>query len=266
MGDGRRNVVFDAERKATPVIGPTTAGRLGRRYIVELFVGTTTPFSVPAMPLPRPLAVVCVLFLGNEVLPAAETNAPGKSSFAAVEGATQKFFAGQAGYLPGDLISRKQVGQLLERLVRSGACRMTEDERADLLDHCLDERSFFFEQLGSPKGKLLLRKVSRIPGVYDILDRLSQMPQGRDLIQKLVRGPDGYKLLEYLLETKGGAELERMLEQAPKGRDLRRATGRIYAEAALLAELRKTFEAQQQRRAAARQTESGSGSEKTGRR
>ncbi len=192
------------------------------------------------MPWPRHL-VASILLVAS---PSSAGEQPATADgFALVEVATQEFLATQRGYRPGDLISRKQVAQLLDRLAETGVWRLPEADRTRIAEQCLDEKSFLFEQLNSPKGKLLLRDCSRLKGAHDLLDRLSQLPQGRDLIEKLVRGPDGYKMLEYLMVSRGGAELERMLEKAPAGRDVRKSTGRIYGETALLAELRNVYEA-----------------------
>ena len=191
------------------------------------------------MPWPRHL-VASILLVAS---PSSAGEQPATvDGFALVEAATKELLATQRGYRTGDLISRKQVAQLLDRLAQAGVWRLPEADRTRIAGQCLDEKSFLFEQLNSPKGKILLRDCSRLQGVHDLLDRLSQLPQGRDLIEKLVRGPDGYKMLEYLMASRGGAELERMLEQAPKGRDVRKPTGRIYGETALLAELHNVYE------------------------
>jgi len=156
-----------------------------------------------------------------------------------VEETVERFFEGQRGYGPGEIISQSQVRDLFVELRRIGWIVPRQDEILGLVP---EDSELLVRELRTPDGRKFARQISRYPGAYDRLDRLVHMPTGKSILQRLVKGPDGYKLLQYMTTAPGGSELGRMLSGTPTGRDFNKPTGRIYTAASLLEALRTKYE------------------------
>jgi hypothetical protein len=106
----------------------------------------------------------------------------------------------------------------------------------------LADNSFLIRELSSPAGRKFMRKISRQPGVYARLDRLSTISNGQKTVRDLIRQPGGDELLTYLASTKGGKNLGRSMAATHNGVDLNKPTGRIYTVNDLIAALKRTHE------------------------
>jgi hypothetical protein len=183
-------------------------------------------------------SLVTALFVGLTLSCAtsAESAAPSKTlpPYDEVKALVEQYFAKATGYEQGDIVSRKQVKEVLDQLEQVG---WTIAKRNALEQQTLADDSFLITQLRSPAGKKFMRKVSALPLAYDRLDRLAQLPQGRSTVERLVRGPDGYKLLEYMIQEPGGKSLSKMLSKDGHG-NFSKPTGKVYSVDSLLKELR----------------------------
>lgn len=164
---------------------------------------------------------------------------------AEVQGVVREYFAGVKDYEPGDLITRGQVEAVLAQLKEAG---WEVSEAKELTGAALPDGSFLPQQLSSRKGRRFMRQISKFPGGYDRLERLSQLPDGRRIVRKLIEGPDGYKMVEYLTSTRGGKNLGRMLSRTPRGKGFNKPTRKIYTEQELLERLEESRVAELERR------------------
>lgn len=177
------------------------------------------------------------------VAPVAVLDAADLPKFAEVEATVRDVLNQAKDYQPGDLLTRKPVQTMLDRLERLG---WKVADRGALEKKILDDGSFLVGKLQTSAGKKFMRQIAGMSLAYDRLDRLSQLPQGRSTVERLVRGPDGYKLFDYMANDKGGRELAKMLSKDGKG-DFNRPTGKLYTEAQLLRELERLYAAALQR-------------------
>lgn len=174
---------------------------------------------------------------------AASVEAADLPKFAEVEATVQDVLKQEKDYQPGDLLTRKQVKTMLDRIERLG---WKLADRGALEKKVLDDGSYLVEKLRASSGKKFMRQVAELSLAYDRLDRLAQLPQGRSTVERLVRGPDGYKLFDYMAKEKGGRELAKMLSKDGRG-DFNQSTGKLYTEEQLLRELQKLHTAALQR-------------------
>lgn len=105
------------------------------------------------------------------------------------------------------------------------------------------ENSPLVQALRTPQGRKFMRRVSSIPGVYDLLERLTWHPDGKLLLVELIASPEGPKLLRTLLEPENLKELEHKLASDPRGRNLRLPTGHVYTAKQVLDHLQQKFSA-----------------------
>jgi hypothetical protein len=89
-----------------------------------------------------------------------------------------------------------------------------------------------------------MRKISKSPGTYSRLDRLSRLSQGQQVVSQLVGDVGGDVFITYLATTNSGHNLGQMMGGTPNGSDLNLPTGRIYTADDLLAALRKSYKKQ----------------------
>lgn len=144
-----------------------------------------------------------------------------------------EYFAGVKGYAPGDLITRNQVRDVLDRVEKHHGKLA---DRAKFERRTLADDSFLAGQLRTANGKKFMRQIAAMPLGFDQLDRLAQLPQGHSTVERLVRGPDGYKLLDYMSKAPGGKDMAKMLSKDGAG-DFNKPTGKIYTAEQLVKEL-----------------------------
>lgn len=148
-----------------------------------------------------------------------------KPDFTAITHAIESWFAAQADYQPGDLITRGQIETVLEKLSSAGV--EVPDAQA-VTARGLANDSFLVRELTKKSGRPFMRRLARTPGAFARLDRLSTIPRGEQLIRDLIQDKGGDKLIEYLATTKGGRNMGAMMTAVPGGTDLNKATNRIY--------------------------------------
>lgn len=167
-------------------------------------------------------------------------------TWAIVETATIAHFRQLPNHRPGVIITRDEVRSLLEVLAKLG---WTVPEADPLVQRALSADDFLVKELRTPAGMEFASRISRIPQGYDRADHLIRLPSGQRTLRDLVRGPDGHKMIDYLATAKGGKNMGRMLSKAPGGENFNQPSGRIYTADQLLAELRLSYESQQNKAA-----------------
>jgi hypothetical protein len=187
----------------------------------------------------RIAALIVFVFLGRTVS-AVGADLP---KFGEVEATVRDVLSEEKDYRPGDLLTRKQVKAMLDRIERLG-WKLT--DRSALEKKVLDDGSYLVGKLSTSSGKKFMRQIAEMSLAYDRLDRLSQLPQGRHTVERLIRGPDGYKLFDYMANNKGGRELAKMLSKDGKG-DFNQPTGKLYTDEQFLRELKTLYAAALQR-------------------
>ena len=187
------------------------------------------------------LSGMAVIFLGVVPAMAAAAGDPAKiPPFSEVRQTVLSYFEARPDYRPGDLITRGDVEPLLARLQQQG---LPLTDAKQILEKTPVKGEFLVEQLSTPNGRKLMRRIATYPGGYDCVDRLSRLPYGHQTVRALMRDPGGQTLIEYLTTTSGGKETGKMLSNSPGGERFNDPTGRIYTAAMLLARLQQSHAA-----------------------
>ncbi len=160
-------------------------------------------------------------------------------TMAEIKAIVEKHLHSQAGYLPGDLISRKDVEPIFDDLLELGAPLAAGQE--DLYDDFVPESSHLVRTLRTPSGRAFMQKVKSIPGIYDRLERLAWNPKGRELIEMLVDDPQGPAILKVMLEPAGMAATAKYLGDDPSGKNFSIPTGHVHTANELLKRLDKVL-------------------------
>jgi len=163
------------------------------------------------------------------------------ASFSRIEQVVVDHFRAIPDYRPGSMITRSQVEAVLKKLDRLG--RPLAD-RNEILGRVLADDEWLVQELRSSDGRKFASHIAGQPGGYDRLDRLSRLANGKRIVHDLIRGPGGYRMIEYMTQSRGGRELGKMLSKAPNGADFNQPTGRIYTLDGLLAQLKKSCQAE----------------------
>ena len=93
------------------------------------------------------------------------------------------------------------------------------------------------------RGSQVYAQLSRHPGTYNRLDRLSTLENGQDTIPHLIEAKQGEDLIIYMATTTGGKTLGKMMAGTQGGVDLNKPTGRIYTADDLLTVLKQIYDA-----------------------
>jgi hypothetical protein len=171
------------------------------------------------------------IYMADFLLAAPRAGEPADRAVAKV---VDQFFASQAGYQKGDLITRSQVEKVIAKLTSRG---WKIPDASSIAKRGLADDSFLVRELSTSEGKKFMRKIAPRPGAYAHLDRLSSISSGQSLVRDLVRRKDGEKMIEYLTTTKGGKNTGSMMAQVRGGVDLNKPTDRIYTADDLTAAL-----------------------------
>jgi hypothetical protein len=135
-------------------------------------------------------------------------------------------------------MSRQQAAGALEAVAKAG---WLVPDAKKIVELALPESSFLVGELATPDGKRFMRKISKQPGTYSRLDRLSRLSQGQQVVSQLIGDEGGDTFITYLATTNGGHNLGQMMAGTPNGTDLNQPTGRIYTADDLLAVLKKAY-------------------------
>lgn len=164
---------------------------------------------------------------------------------AIVEQAVHDHFASLENYKPGDIITQGDVTPLFVKLEELG---WKVADKSDVLEQILPNGDYLVRQLRTKKGKKFMRKIGRLSGGYDRLDRLRKMPYGNRRIREFIQMPGGYKMIEYMTTSKGGRNLGKQLSRAKGGKNFNKATGRLYTSKDVTERLKKSYDAELLRR------------------
>jgi hypothetical protein len=189
----------------------------------------------------RPLGylLLCCLLISS-VANCAEPGNEARPSFQEIAAYVEREFVNRTYYQAGDIISESEVKPLFAAFDRMG---WKATDRLLILALVPDDTDFIVRQLRSTPGRKFMTKISGYPLAYDRIDRMTQLPRGRQLVHELVTGVGGYEMLEYMTTTQGGKNLGKQLSRDPHGADFNKPTGRIYTVEALIARLKKSYDA-----------------------
>jgi hypothetical protein len=167
--------------------------------------------------------------------------------FSWVRECVRRDFSNITDYRPGDILSQSDVTPIFEHLRLMG---WDVKEEKGILGQVPQDGDFVVRQLRTEPGRKFMHKISGYPLAYDRLSRLATLPGGRQMVHDLIKGKGGDEMVRYLTTSEGGANLGKMLERTPKGVDFNAPTGRIYTAEQLLQRLKKSYDAERERRAA----------------
>jgi len=173
-----------------------------------------------------------------EITPETKTQ-PKLPTLKEVMNITQVYFAGLKHYQTGDLLTRNQMKPLFRQLQKAG---WTVKSEKKILSRLHSETDFLAAQLKTAKGIKFMRKISRLPGGYDRLDRILKMPYGKRRIKEFINSPGGNLMIEYMTTTKGGKNLGKYLSKAKTGNGFNTPTHRIYTEKQFIPEIKLAYE------------------------
>lgn len=186
----------------------------------------------------RSLAVKFLAAIALVSATAGTALADGPPSFDLVARTLADYFKSQPDFQRRDLLNQQMVTGALESLAKIG---WDVPDSKEIVDLALPLNSFLVGELATPDGKKFMRKISKNPGTYSRLDRLSRLNQGQQVVSQLIGDVGGDVFITYLATTNSGHNLGQMMAGTPKGSDLNLPTGRIYTADDLLAVLKKAY-------------------------
>lgn len=144
---------------------------------------------------------------------------------AAIEEIVSRNLRNDPLYMPGDAICQSDVEPIFNELIERGY-RSADHE--GLYDSFLSANDKFIKAMRTPEGRLFMRSVAKLPGVYDRLERLSWSNTGRALLAEMIAAGDGKKAMEHILSDEGAALVEGILAKDPRGGNFRLPTGKVH--------------------------------------
>jgi hypothetical protein len=163
---------------------------------------------------------------------------PSPPTFDKIVRALTDYFKSLPDYQRADLLNQEQVTGALAALAKIG---WEPTDSKEIIELALPVNSFLVGELATPDGKRFMRKISKNPGTYSRLDRLSRLSQGQQVVSQLIGDVGGDVMITYLATTNSGHNMGKMLAATPNGTDLNLPTGRIYTADDLLAALKKSY-------------------------
>jgi len=154
---------------------------------------------------------------------------------------TQEYFTGLKHYQSGDLITRTEIKPVFRQLQKAG---WTVKAEKNILKRVHAKTDFLAAQLKTAKGITFMRKISKMPGGYDRLDRILAMPYGKRNIRDFINSPGGFTMIEYMTTTQGGKNLGKYLSQARTGKGFNAPTERIYTETQFIQAIKLAYESE----------------------
>lgn len=177
-------------------------------------------------------AVWATIFVGQSALAASPP------SFERVVLGLTAHFRSLPDFQRHDLLSQSQVAAALDAVAAAG---WEVPNAKKIIEMALPDNSFLVGELATQDGKKFMRKISKNPGTYSRLDRLSRLSQGQQVVSQLVGDAGGDVFITYLATTNGGRNVGEMMAGTPDGSDLNLPTGRIYTADDLLGVLQKVY-------------------------
>ena len=157
-----------------------------------------------------------------------------------VKAIVRKHLQSNSDYVPGDLISRKDVEPIFDELVELGV--PLSEGQEELYDDFVPDSSPLVRSLRTTDGRKFMQKIKSLPEVYDRLERLSWNPKGRELIEQLIDDPQGPAILHVMLEPAGKTAIAKYLNDDPSGKNFSLPTGHIHTASDLLKRLETILE------------------------
>jgi hypothetical protein len=157
---------------------------------------------------------ILLAFLLADPCRAQPVESKGVPEFSVISRCVERYFQGLDDHKPGDLISRGEVEPLFDALERLG---WSTAAKPAILRRLPADTDLVVEQLRTEAGKKFMRKISKYPGAYDRLYRLSGLPNGRKLVSELIHTKGGHEMIEFLTTSRHGEELSQQLGKTAKG-------------------------------------------------
>ena len=197
----------------------------------------------------RSLNSILPLSLFLALLPSAFAFGAEFPEFSKVEGLVQRHFASMPAHQPGDLISRSQVQPLFDSCEQLG---WKVKDSATILNSVLPDSNYLVQEFRTPKGQTFMRKVATSPRAFDQLDQISRLPGGKLMIKDFLRFPNS----DLTFTDKSPLDVGRLARFTPRDKrsgtptqaDFDKPTGRIYTVKDLVTRLRKSYDAEVERR------------------
>jgi hypothetical protein len=162
-------------------------------------------------------------------------------TFEAVKATITGQLAKNRSYKPGDVLSRKEVEPIFDKLAKLG---WKVSDRKVILDLLLPDNYYLVRALRSADNSLFMRQVGQVPDGYgyDRLDRVSRMDDGEVLVSRIMQSPGGWNFVDLMSETIQAPGMAFSFSMGPGGKDFMKPTGRIYTEQQLIARLKESYD------------------------
>jgi hypothetical protein len=170
----------------------------------------------------------------------AQAKPPARPDFDKVSQAVFTYFQSQPDHERGDLISQRDAKAALAQVTAIG---WDIPDQQKIVGRVLADSSFLIREFSTQEGRKFMRKISRQPGTYTRLDRLSTIGNGQETIRTLIHDKGGDDFIRYLATTAGGRTLGKMMPGTQGGVDLNKSTGRIYTADELVDALKQVYDA-----------------------
>jgi hypothetical protein len=195
------------------------------------------------------LVTTCLaIFIGDEMLfESVATASPiiksgtahsnqGLPDFQEVEEVVKKTLAGNKKYYEYDLITQSDAVKVISQIKSIG---WEVPDSRKIVGRFLPQGDFLVKQLYSRRGKAFMRKISKMPGGYDRIDRLRYIPKGKRAVTSLIKSKGGEEMIKYMTTTQQGKNMGSLVSKSRNGRNFNKLTGRIYTGKQLIEELKE---------------------------
>lgn len=148
--------------------------------------------------------------------------------------AVSRLLAQNKDYEKGDLLTWELVKPVLDRLRRAKVPMPPEKE---LKTKFLSENDSLVKMLGTERGKVFFKELSKNPPSIDMVDHYRRLPYGDQFLKEFIRDVDGYKFFttKTWMDEDDAKWAERWtLANVPGGKKFGQPTGRIYTESQLI--------------------------------
>ncbi len=195
--------------------------------------------------------VSVAIFIGSDMLfESVATAAPiikpgtvqpnqGLPDFQEVEEVVKKALAGNKKYYENDLITQSDAEKAFSQIKNIG---WEVPDSRKIVGRFLSQGDFLVKQLRSRRGKSFMRKISKMPGGYDRIDRMRYIPKGKKAVVSLIKSKGGEEMIKYMTTTRQGKNMGSLISKSRNGRNFNKMTGRIYTGKQLLEELKELHE------------------------
>jgi len=185
------------------------------------------------------VAIVLVVTVGPSGTAVTWAGDPFAGLHQKLEALAAKHLSAKADYQPDDLITRGDVEPILNELIQNNVPVSKDGE--DAYGQLLRDSDPLVLLLRTAEGQKFMRKVSKIEGAYDRLERFAWLPEGQVVIQKLINDPKGVKIFAEMATPEGMKVVAKRLAADPRGQNFALPTGHIHTAAEFVAMLEQTI-------------------------